>query len=218
MLDVVFVVDSSDDVSSEAFKQMLEFVQYMVRGFTINADKIRFSLISYGYKVDHPIKFQDGDSANQIKNLLNFVEPVGGNKDLNTVLQYLVTDAFASVVGGRLDAGKILVLFIKDPRISDPNKLEAYLTLLRSKDVEIIIVSIEGKEFYIDKVKEIMNDSRDLMAVQKIDQLPVIFGELEKRLANAFGNLHFLRTMNQDAYVKYSFVSNSYFTIIFISI
>ena len=192
----------------------------MARGFTINADKMRFSFISYGYKVDHPIKFLDRDSAKQIKNLLNFVEPVGGNKDLNNVLQYLITDVFTSVAGARLDAGKILVLFIKDPRIFETNKVEAYLTLLRSKDVKIIVVTIEDNEFYIDKVKEIINDPSGLMAVRKIDQLPVIFGDLEKKVANAFGklNLHFLKTMNQDAYVEYPFVSNSYFAIISITI
>ena len=216
----MFAVDSSNDVSSKTFKQMLEFIRHMVQGFTINADKMRFSLISYGYKVGHLIKFLDGDSDNQIKNLLNFVEPVGGNKDLNSVLQYLITDVFTSVAGGRLHAGKVLVLFIKDPRIFDPNKFEAYLTLLRSKNIKITIVTIEDKEFYIDKVKEIMNDPSNLMAIQNIDHLPVIFGDLEKKMANAFGKLYlyFLKTINQDTYIKYSFVSNSHFAIISITI
>lgn len=113
--DIIFLVDSSGDVTPSQFSREQAFIKELSRHLNIRPGYSRASLVPYGNTADVGLRFESYVTSAEFYSAINSLRPVGGvrraDKALDTAAQ-LISD-------GRPKVPKIVVLLLagkQDPR------------------------------------------------------------------------------------------------------
>ncbi|XP_059166952.1 collagen alpha-6(VI) chain-like [Physella acuta] len=150
--DIVFVIDGSDGVDENSYRQTRNFVVEFIKYFTVGEKSARFGAILFGdesRKICGLSKFNNNkDIAKEIylSQRINFSPDVNTHRALDLVIE---SEIFGIEAGGRSDAPDILIL-IGGGKSSEKEETLSAAKRLKSRGITIIAISVGGegsKEF-----------------------------------------------------------------------
>ena len=148
-----------------------------IRGFltAFNFDgKTQVAVANYGKYVKIPLLFKAGRSKLFVDYVLDFVEKIGGQKNLDAVLKSIQNDIFDKENGARDDSTKSVVLFIKGSAVPDKNLIKQ----IKKRGINLWIVSI-GEDRKDMKLAELIGDE-NVIGLNNTSLLPNSFSNLRR--------------------------------------
>ena len=173
--DLVFVVDSSEDVSKDNLAKVISFIQAFTSSYKFNGDTL-LSVVNYGEKTVTPLLPQAGGKQIIVDYVLDFLKPVGGKRDLNKAIQSLDTLLTTKSYGIRDGVKKTVVWFVHGENKESVD--EKIIKELRDrKDVSITVVAIGKKVNSID-IGTLSPDA-NVITLNDTTELPSAYPTLE---------------------------------------
>ena len=166
---------------------MKEFTHALLHSYQISADNIRISLLSFGNNIQRNINFQDGRNIATVKESLENLAQVGGNRRLDKLLQFVNSDVFVSRQGNRANSGNVLVIFTTDKPVYQANDATSFLSLLSAKGIKVIVVGVGAGSVKTNDLELITGNPKHVIPVDVVKNLPDVFGLVEKTVADAIG-------------------------------
>ena len=109
-LDLAFVVDRSNSLSSDDFLRAKYFIQNVVDAFDINPDKTRIAVVSYSSAAKTEFVFNDHSTKSEVKAAISRMQFIGGSTATAEAIDRATTDIFVPAHGSRPDAVKVMVV------------------------------------------------------------------------------------------------------------
>lgn len=86
-VDLIFLLDSSNDVTTELFKQQKEFIKSIVGKFQIAANKSRVAVVRYSSTASSVIKFNTFDDLLDLVRGIENIQFLGGSRRMDAALK-----------------------------------------------------------------------------------------------------------------------------------
>lgn len=86
-VDLIFLLDSSNDVTTELFKQQKEFIKSIVGKFQIAANKSRVAVVRYSSTTSSVIKFNTFDDLLDLVRGIENIQFLGGSRRMDAALK-----------------------------------------------------------------------------------------------------------------------------------
>ena len=158
-LDVLFVMDSSQNIGRTNFQAEREFVKSLVRSFDISPTRSRAGAVTFG---DHPIlsiRFDDYSNVRSFAKGVDAVPYLGGRKRIDKALVY----AARILSKARANSHKVAVIVTDGKQSLEPgdDSLEESARALRSVGVKVYVVGA-GANADIRKLSQISEKPDDL--------------------------------------------------------
>ena len=153
--DIVFLVDSSDDVTNDAFLREKYFVKQLARSLNIAPGKSRAALLTYSTNPQSSFNLEKYDTIARFEKGVDSVPYIGGTRRIDKALH-----AAANVLlEARPTALKIVVLLTtgKQTEDSDTKTLEEAVRPLQALGAMLYAVPI-GKEPDVQELRQVFDD------------------------------------------------------------
>ena len=181
-LDIVYAIDGSQTVSSEAFMAMKSFVNAALSANEISPEKTHVGLLVYGRsspKLD--LLLNRGTSADIVKQTLSEMVRRGGKREIDKAL-LAVKDEFLSS-SKRKDVGKLAVLLTNGNDESENKQgVEKANAMLKKDNVKLVVINI-GKPVEMKDLPGV----DELKNVETANDLPNTVGYIEQAMARSMG-------------------------------
>ena len=193
-LDLVFAVDGSKWVDEYTFTKMKNFVKGSLDIYTISPQKTRIGLVTYGGDArDTALSLPLGTSKQAAERSIDSLVRVGGLREMNKAIRFVDTEIFSGKGGTRPRAGKALVLLTTGKNSANgKDDLPKTAKKLKDKGIEVFVIGIV-KGVDPDELNVIASNQGNVANVPDKDDLPRIFGQLEKATGKLTGK-HFLKS------------------------
>lgn len=160
--DLIFLLDSSNDVSSKLFKQQKEFIKSIVGKFQIAANKSRAAVVGYSSTARSVIKF---NTFNNLLDLVRGIENIqffGGGRRMDAALK----EANKMRETGRSDVPTYVILLTAGRQASTPfpTPLERAAQPLLDSSARMFVVGI-GSRPSGQELREMAEHDRDVFRV-----------------------------------------------------
>ena len=143
--DLIFLLDSSNDVTTEVFKQQKEFIKSIVGKFQIAANKSRAAVVRYSSTASSVIKFNTFNSLLDLVRGIENIQFLGGSRRMDTALK----EANKMRETARLDVPTYVILLTAGRQLFSTPLARAAQPLLDSS-ARVLVVGIgsrpDGKE------------------------------------------------------------------------
>lgn len=171
--DVVFLIDGSESVSTEDFKNMKEIMEFVIEKFAIGPEKERVAVVQYGTNTKEEVSldtFDDKDGLlQQIRNIRQMNGKTYTGKALSEVLQ-----SFDKSKGGRPSAMKFLIVLtdgdsrddVAQPaKVLRDNSMNIYAIGMRhaNRSQILAIAGSHGGVFFEDTVASLKELGREVL-------------------------------------------------------
>lgn len=171
--DVVFLIDGSESVSTEDFKNMKEIMKFVIEKFAIGPEKERVAVVQYGTNTKEEVSldtFDDKDGLlQQIRNIRQMNGKTYTGKALSEVLQ-----SFDKSKGGRPSAMKFLIVLtdgdsrddVAQPaKVLRDNSMNIYAIGMRhaNRSQILAIAGSHGGVFFEDTVASLKELGREVL-------------------------------------------------------
>ena len=171
--DIVFVIDTSDDVSKEVITQMKSYVIAFLSSYKFNWET-RVGIVSYGEKPFIQLSLLEGIKLPVVEYNLESLTSIGGKRSFNKVLVSLNEDVFIEANGARANSIKTAVIFMTGNNQEELDR--DTVKLVHDNDVKLVVVAI-GNEIRKHKIEEA--GLKHVIHLNNSGQLPDIFSNLE---------------------------------------
>ena len=150
--DVVFLMDTSDGVSADAFKAQKEFIKSTVRQFDISRDKTRAAVIRYGTDSTPVIGLDTYGSLLDFTKAIDRIAYVGGERRIDKAL-YRTKEVLE---GSREGVLKVVIVLTTGPQAKPPGSraLDETAQSLRDGGASVYVIGI-GSQPDIQELKTI---------------------------------------------------------------
>lgn len=142
--DVIFVMDSSSEVTQSDYRYEREAVKYMARSLKVPSGRSRASVITYGNIPSRVVKFDGYQSFSSFENAVDRAPRIGGQRRIDLALE---------------DAGKLLseakssvrrnVILLTSGR-TYPFSRDLYVAAKRTFDqnAELFVIAVGGRPYF----------------------------------------------------------------------
>lgn len=114
--DLVFLLDSSNDVSTKVFKRQKEFIKSIVGKFQIAANKSRAAVVRYSSAASSVIKFNTFNNLLDLVRGIDNIQYLGGSRRMDAALK----EANKMRETARSDVSKYVILLTAGRQASTP--------------------------------------------------------------------------------------------------
>ena len=159
--DVVFAIDTSDDVEMNDFKRQREFVSSLAKSFKISKYGARASVLTYG-KLAYPfMRFNDFEDMDNFLFKMDRIREVNGPRRMDLALKRAArTFRDHSRTGPR-----IVLLFTAGPQLpAEADQLRVASKQLKSLGVKTYIIAI-GPSVNLFELSGLVNSSNDILQI-----------------------------------------------------
>lgn len=139
--DVIFLVDSSSEVSEEQFKKEKHFVASLAKTLNLRPAKTRGSAITYGRYALVGIEFNDHPNPAMFEQALQGLYPIGYERRMDKALQ----KSADMVKVARSYVPKIVVLLTAGRQSSPRNTLPQSVKPLKDHGTSVFVVGIGSR-------------------------------------------------------------------------
>ena len=184
--DVVFLIDSSSDVSWENFLREKDFVKSITTFMNADQNDTRLAAITYGrFAQGHEVGLVN--ESDVFLSNLNRAPYVGGQRRMDLAIE----KAAEILEGSRFLVPKVVVLLTAGKNSFDGRKLLANASQgLQDLGVTAYVVAI-GRNADIKELGSIVDDERDIFNVSQFARLPVTSDSISKAIIDRAGKLEF---------------------------
>jgi len=160
--DLIFLLDSSNDVSTKLFKQQKEFMKSIVGKFQIAANKSRAAVVRYSSTASSVIKFNTFNNLLDLVRGIDNIQYLGGSRRMDTALK----EANKMRESARLDVPKYVILLTAGRQASTPfsTPLDRAAQPLLDSNARVFVVGI-GSRPSGQELRSMAEHDRDVFRV-----------------------------------------------------
>uniref|UniRef100_W5MW34 von Willebrand factor A domain-containing protein 2-like n=1 Tax=Lepisosteus oculatus TaxID=7918 RepID=W5MW34_LEPOC len=136
-LDLVFALDSSNNVGRHGFRQIKSFVKSVISQFDIDAELTQIGMVLYSDKPRTAFGLDSFDSEGKMKKSVSFAPYLGGAAQTGKALLYISEDTLSIQKGARPGVQKVVVV-VTDGQSSDDAIL--FADQLRRRGITVLSV------------------------------------------------------------------------------
>ena len=169
MSDIIFIMDSSSDVTREDYVRQKRFVKDIARYLKISAGRgARAAVITYGRNSSLLIKFGGYGTLLSFDEAVDSAPFVGGRRRMDLALK----DAELLLSEARPDEAKWVILLTAGRQSTSPGvkTLEEASKPVREKSDKVYVVTI-GNKMDIRKIQDVVSDPEDIFPVPSAEGL-----------------------------------------------
>lgn len=136
-----FIIDSSDSISDQVFKQQKAFVKAVARGFRITTEESRVGVMSYSFRpvVDFiPGQYQSNAKFNEA---VDKIRHLRGRTRADIALRYAANSLFYYSRSG-VPSVAVLISHSRQSNAADLQSLSTAVQPLRQKGVRVIVIGV----------------------------------------------------------------------------
>ncbi|KAM6071159.1 collagen alpha-3(VI) chain isoform 2-T2 [Chlamydotis macqueenii] len=181
--DVVFLIDSSDNVRPDGLAHIRDFIGRIVQQLEVGPNKVRIGVVQFSNNVFPEFYLKTHRSKNAVLQAIRRLRLRGGSPvNAGKALDYAVKNYFIKSAGSRIEDGvpQHLVIILGDRSQDDVNRPATVITSTSIKPLGVGARNVDR-----DQLQIITNDPERVLVVQDFTGLPT----LEKRLQNILEEL-----------------------------
>lgn len=165
-MDVVFVMDSSEEVTQNNYRDQKEAIKAMAHSMKVPSGRSRASVITYGNIPTLVVKFDGYQSFNSLENVIDRAPRIGGRRRIDLALE----NAGRVLSEARSSVRRNVILFISGR--GDPNSRNLYEAAKRifNEKAVLYVVAI-GKNPYFEELTAVVTKPRDVFNVSSFGNL-----------------------------------------------
>ena len=175
-MDVAFLIDTSDGVSSASFEREKQFLKTLVRSVAFSSNRSRVSIISFGNESDLTVNFSEQQSTGSLIERVDSIPFLGGEPKMDKALKMAAAELFSSTGSARTDLPRTVVIITDCERDnnSSQSKFDASTEMLQKEGVKIFVVAV-GCESENNKkeLKVLVDRADDIFTPDSFDKLAV---------------------------------------------
>ena len=166
--DVVFLVDSSLNVSQDNFQKETDFVKAMARLLNVRPSKSRAAVISYGRNSTLVTRFTSYSSTDEFEASVDSAPYEGGLRRIDQA----VRNAGRVLGEARRSLPKVVILLTSGPETQDPDTEDLFdaAVALRGFDAKSFVVAI-GSSPDVNELLPLVRTPEDVFQVPSFDDL-----------------------------------------------
>ncbi|NP_001316017.1 von Willebrand factor precursor [Oryctolagus cuniculus] len=131
VLDVVFVLEGSDEVGEANFNKSKAFVEEVIRRMDVGPGSIHVTVLQYSYVVTVEYTFSEPQSKDDILRHVREIRYQGGNRtNTGLALQYLSEHSFTTSQGDREQAPNLVYMVTGNPASDEIKRLPGDIQLV----------------------------------------------------------------------------------------
>lgn len=167
-LDVLFLVDSSSDVSRENFQLEKQFVTSIARSLNVSPGKSRGALITYGQNPRISFRFDSNRNTAEFDRLVGLARYMGGARRIDRALG----DAADVIRNSRPNVPKVVILLTAGRHTTDPGakSLDEAAKPLRDLGAKTYVIAI-GDSVNKPQLRPIIQRPEDIIPVDGFTKL-----------------------------------------------
>ena len=173
--DVLFIVDSSIDISAKAFRNEKDFVKTIARSLNVSPGKSQAAAITYGSVPRIAFRFGPYSS---FESAVETIPYIGGERRLDRALTHagrLLTEARSSVP-------KVVVLLLGGKQSKDSESLGVASKQLRDLGANTFVVSV-GSVLEENGISTVVYSPQDIFPVPSFDDLEALSKPIASEIA-----------------------------------
>ncbi|XP_051864788.1 LOW QUALITY PROTEIN: collagen alpha-3(VI) chain-like [Pristis pectinata] len=173
--DVVFLIDGSNNIGSEEFAHIRDFILNVINSLDIGANKVRVGLAQYSNNGKTEFLLKQHLSKGALQNAIRRIRPKGGSP-LNTGigLDFVMKNHFNRQAGGRKHEGALQYLIVVNGGKSR-DRIQRYLEPLKTSGINVFGVgakNVDERELQqittVDYGTYVVSNFQDLKRVQEL--------------------------------------------------
>lgn len=179
--DIVFLIDSSDNIKPDDVAHIRDFVIKIIRRLNIGPNKVRIGVVQFSNEVFPEFFLKTHKSQAAVLDAVRRLRFKGGSP-LNTgkALEFVARNLFVKSAGSRIEDGvpQHLVLFLGGKSQDDISRFSQVIS-----SSGIVSLGVGDRNIDRTELQTITNDPRLIFTVREFKELPSI----EDRVMHAFG-------------------------------
>nr|XP_060477469.1 collagen alpha-3(VI) chain [Panthera onca] len=179
--DIVFLIDSSDNVRPDGIAHIRDFVSRIVRRLNIGPNKVRIGVVQFSNEVFPEFYLKTHRSQAPVLDAIRRLRFKGGSP-LNTgkALEFVARNLFVKSAGSRIEDGvpQHLVLFLGGKSQDDISRFSQVIS-----SSGIVSLGVGDRNVDRTELQTITNDPRLVFTVREFRDLP----NIEDKIMNSFG-------------------------------
>lgn len=179
--DIVFLIDSSDSVTSEGIAHIRDFIIRIVRRLNVGPNKVRIGVVQFSNVPFVEFYLKTHKSQATVLDALRRLRFKGGSP-LNTgqALDYVAKNLFIKSAGSRIEDGvpQHLVVFLGGKSEDDVSSSSQVIS-----SSGIVSLGVGDRNIDRTELQTITNNPRLVFTVREFRDLP----NVEERIMNSFG-------------------------------
>ncbi|XP_051872825.1 collagen alpha-6(VI) chain-like isoform X2 [Pristis pectinata] len=212
--DVVFLVDSSQNVGPTGFQQIRNFIFRAVSQYEIGADKFQVGLAQYSINVKTEFLLNayqtNAQVANYIRSPRKFAFQGGRGLRTGNAINNLGEIFFRESAGCRQAQGvpQIAVILASEPSLDD---VTLAARVIKSKGVKIISIGVKNANQ--SELKEIASDYGAALLISDFRRLPEVWDQIDKVITQMIQNEFLARQLERPEACKTASVADVVFLV-----
>ncbi|KAK3745599.1 hypothetical protein QZH41_005840 [Actinostola sp. cb2023] len=181
--DILFLIDSSNDITSRDFANQKDFVKYIANLLNIKSGKSRAAVVNYGDKPTIVSRFDGYQSFIDLRKQIDEARPVGGGRRVDSAFN-IVPDIFNNA---RRHVPKVVVLVNGGKQVPGARGLGESVKQIRNIGAKTFVVAA-GPNVDYSQLRPAVENQRDLAIVPLFGKLRHTAPGLTKYIAARISN------------------------------
>lgn len=164
--DVLFVIDSSYEVSQGDYKSEKDFIKSLLRSLNMSSDSSRAALITFGDSASLVFRFTGLQSLEDFEKSVDSASYIGGDTRIDKALKMV-----ARVLNERGTASSKVVIFLTGGKqASSGGALDDAVQPLRQSNAKTFVIAI-GKRPDVQELRPLVASPKDVITVVSFKDL-----------------------------------------------
>ncbi|KAJ7380123.1 hypothetical protein OS493_010834 [Desmophyllum pertusum] len=183
VMDISFLVDSSESVGLQNYKKLLDFVRNLAKTTHMSPSGTHASVVIFSDTARVQIKLDDYDDIREFNKALRDVPYLGQKTRIDKALRVASGGVFNSRAGMRAGVRRVAVLLTEghQTRSFDAIPLRYAVEPLRRKRVDVYAVGI-GSDVRYDELRSVTKSDQNVLLVKTFEGLARIAEELSNKM------------------------------------
>ena len=183
VMDVSFLLDSSESVGLQNFQKLLDFVRTLAKTLRMSQSGTHASVVIFSDNARVQIRLDDHVDIREFNDALDDVPYLGKKTRIDKALQVASGGVFNSRAGMRAGVRRVAVLMTEghQTRTFDAIPLRYAVEPLRRKRVDVFAVGI-GSDARYDELRSLTNSDQKVLLVKTFEGLSRIAEELSDKM------------------------------------
>lgn len=163
VLDVVFVLEASDEVGEANFNKSKEFLEEVIQRMDVSPAGTHIAVLQYSYTVNVEYTFKEAQSKEDVLRHVREIRYQGGNRtNTGQALQYLSEHSFSPSQGDREQAPNLVYMVTGNPASDEIRRLPG--------DIQVVPIGVGSRA----NLQELERISRPIapIFIQDFETLP----------------------------------------------